>query len=75
MHESSTYQAIIEEGRTKGLIEGLQGTLLRLGRIRFGRPTKATTTALNGITDPDRLQRMTERLLTVTSWRELLETP
>jgi hypothetical protein len=71
MRESSTYQYILDEGRT----EAAQRILLRLGRKRFGEPDESTRTVLKGITDPDRLEALTERLLDVTSWKELLEIP
>jgi predicted transposase YdaD len=79
MKESSTYQAILAEGRTEGRLEGrieaLKNTLLRLGRHRFrSPPDDAVQAAIQAITDEGRLERMTERLLTVSSWQELLET-
>ncbi len=79
MKDSVTYQAIVEEGREKGLIEGrVEGrveALLRLGRIRWGDPKEAQRQDLERIVDIDRLERMTERLLQAGSWQELLETP
>ncbi len=87
MKESSTYQAILAEGRTEGRIEGrtegriegrieaLQKTLLRLGRQQFHNPpSEAVQAAIQAIQDEGRLERMTDRLLTVSSWQELLET-
>jgi hypothetical protein len=71
MHESSAYQLILDEGR----IDALQKTLLRQGRRRFGPPTEAATTTVNGITDLERLERKTERLFDVSNWQELLDTP
>jgi hypothetical protein len=71
MHESDTYQAILDEGR----VEGAQRTLLHLGRKKFGEPEEATRRALLGITDLDRLDRLSERLLEVATWQGLLETP
>ena len=68
MHESDTYQAILDEGHARGV----QATLLRQGRKRFGEPDEATRQALLAITDPERLDLLTERLLDVTSWQELL---
>jgi predicted transposase YdaD len=70
MHESDTYQAILDEGRA----EGAQRTLLHLGRKKFGEPEEATRRALLGITDLERLDRLTERLLDVATWQQLLET-
>jgi predicted transposase YdaD len=71
MHESDTYQAILDEGE----VRGLQNTLLRLGRIRFGAPKPATRQAIQAITDIKRLRHLTERLLRVSTWEELLQTP
>ena len=71
MRESSTYQAILDEGR----VEALQRTLLRLGRIRFGNASQATEQSIQAITDIVRLEQLTERLLLVSSWQELLQTP
>ncbi len=71
MRESVTYQAIVEEG----VVRARQEVLLQLGRRRFGSPSTAIETALRGITDPDRLTRLTDALLDVSSWEELLATP
>ena len=75
MKESVTYQAIVEEGKIEGKIEARQEDLLRLGRRRFGSPSKAAQSALNQITDLDRLDRFIDRLLDASSWEELLATP
>jgi hypothetical protein len=47
MHESDTYQAILDEGG----IRELHRTLLRLGRKRFGDPDPATQAALTTINE------------------------
>lgn len=75
MKESVTYQAIVEEGETKGAIRARQEDLLLLGRKRFGAPSPASEAALRGISDPDRLARLIDALLEVSSWDELLATP
>ena len=79
MKDSVTYQAIIEEGEAmgeaKGEIKGMRRTIFRQGQVRFGVPGEAIRAALNAITDLDRLERMSERLLTASSWQELLDTP
>jgi hypothetical protein len=75
MRESSGYQLILEEGRVEGRVDGVRSMLLHQGRIKFGKPTKATTAALEAITDLRRLQRIGERLLAASSWQDLLETP
>jgi hypothetical protein len=71
MRESTTYQFILDEGRA----EGSQRVLLRQGRKRFGEPDAATQALLRAVTDLDRLDRMAERILEVSSWQELLQTP
>jgi predicted transposase YdaD len=83
MKESSTYQAILAEGRTEGRTEGriegrieaLKKTLFRLGNQRFhSPPDEAVQAAIQAITEEGRLERMTERLLIVSNWQELLAT-
>ena len=58
MRESSTYQAILNEGR----VEALQKMLLRQGRHRFGSASKAVQAEIAAITNVERLERMTEAL-------------
>ena len=70
MKESVTYQAIVEEGKVKAR----QEDLLQLGRRRFGMLNPVAETALRGITDADRLARLIDALLDVSSWEELLAT-
>ena len=70
MKESVTYQAIVEEGK----VEARQEVLLQLGRRRFGMPNPSSEMVLRGITDPDRLARLIDALLEVSSWEELLAT-
>jgi len=71
MRESDTYQAILDEGR----VESSQRTLLRLVRKRLGDPDEATQNTILGINDLDRLDRLLDRYLEVTTWQELLLTP
>ena len=68
MEESSTYQLIEERGERKALIR----TLLRLGRKKIGEPDAATIASIERLTDVDRVQALTERILDVTTWQELL---
>jgi len=71
MEESTTYQAILEEGA----LRALRKALLRLGHKRFqGTPT-AVKKAVAAITDPERLDELTLRLLDAASWEELLGLP
>jgi hypothetical protein len=80
MKESSTYQAILEEGRQEGLLEGRgQGALaeakkvLRLqGDESFGTPDARTAAAIERINDLLRLEDLLRRVHSVSSWQELL---
>jgi hypothetical protein len=73
VRESDTYMAIIDEGR----LDEAKRILLRLGRKRFGPPTEAVEAFLSAFTedDIDRLEQLGERLLDVSSWQDLLDTP
>jgi predicted transposase YdaD len=84
MKESSTYQAILEEGRaeghTKGLAEGqTRGALTEARRLlrifgdgEFGPPDAPTAAAIEGIADLAQLEDLVRRLRTARSWQELL---
>lgn len=71
MEESATYQAII----TRGKLQEAQKLLLQLGTKRFGPPSAATRAAIEAITEVERLEQLTERLLDASSWDQLLATP
>jgi len=84
MKESSTYQAIKEEGRREGREEArregrremARRILLRLGEDRFGgRPTAAQEVAIAAITDLERLEELVLRAGHVDSWAQLLNPP
>lgn len=71
MHASSTYQYILDEGR----VAEARRILLLIGEVRFGAADEASSAALEAIADLGRLERMSKRLLSVSSWQELLATP
>jgi len=75
MHDSSAFTLYEEKGRQKGREEGMQKMLLRQGSHRFGTPDEATVAAVQAVHDVDRLERMTDAILTVRSWHKLLATP
>ena len=75
MRESSGYQIILDEGRIEGEIRGVRATILRQGRKRFGSPGEAVESALQAITDLERLGRMSERVLDASDWQDLAATP
>ena len=62
----------LEEGLEKGKITGARTILLRLGEVRFGKPDKSIRAAIEAIDDLDRLEKLTERILSAKSWRELI---
>lgn len=75
MRESSTYQAILEEGHAKGRElgkqEGERNALILVAKRRLGMPD----TTIQGILDHaslERLQAWLERVTEVESWQELL---
>jgi hypothetical protein len=72
MKESTTYQAIKEEGR----LEELREDIRRLGERKFhsSPPTHAQTT-LDGILHLEQLKQLLERILDVGSWDELIAAP
>jgi hypothetical protein len=76
MKESSTYQAILEEGRQEGRSEGAVAEakkLLRaLGSRRFGDPDSQSIAAIERIADLALLEDLCNRLDSAGSWQELL---
>ncbi len=76
MKESVTYQAILEEGEmkgmAKGLAKGMREILLRQGRRHLGVPDAATLARLEAIMDIQRLEQLSDRILDVSTWEELL---
>jgi predicted transposase YdaD len=82
MRESSTYQAILEEGREEGREQGReQGRVtegrqivLELGTDKFGPPSATTVGTLEQIDDLAVLHRLARGILRTASWQELLAT-
>lgn len=79
MKESTTYQAILEEGEEKGRREGALAEarrfLLELGEDTFGPPPAHVTAAVEAITDVARLEALGKRLRHADSWDDLLRLP
>jgi hypothetical protein len=76
MKESSMYQALLEEGRAEGRIEGAMveaRKLLRLlGDDAFGLPDARTAALIERLNNLARLEDLLQRLLTVRSWQKLI---
>ena len=74
MRDSSTYQAILEEGRAEGRVKEARELLLDLGTRRFGPPDASIRAAVEAIADHERLHALAARLFDAASWRDLLTT-
>lgn len=57
----------------RGRIREARSLLLRVGSKKFGRPTPAHELAINELTDLARLEALSEKLLDVTTWDDLLD--
>jgi predicted transposase YdaD len=75
MEKSTTYQWILEQGREQGALRELKKTLLLMGRQQFPSTPRAAKAAIEAITDLARLEELSVRLLTASSWEELLGLP
>lgn len=85
MKDSTTYRAILAEGKAEGKAEGrvegkaegraeeARSLLLRLGAKRLGKPDETVQAHLATVADVDELERLIERLLEVENWAELLQ--
>jgi len=79
MKESSTYQAILAEGRAEGLELGIAlgkvaeaKKVLRLQGVgAFGRPSAAIAAAIERMTDLAHLEALLRRVRTAESWQDL----
>jgi hypothetical protein len=60
------------KGVAKGEAEGIRRTIILLGEKRLGAPDAKTLESLQSINDLERLRRITDRLLDVETWQELL---
>lgn len=83
MKESSTYQAILEKGYVEayaeayyeGMLAEAKRILRLLGDDAFGPPDARTAARIERINDVARLEELVMRMLTATSWQELLRRP
>jgi predicted transposase YdaD len=73
MQESTTYQAILRQGR----VTGERQLLIRQGTKKFGPPDTAILAAIESIRDVERLESLGERILDsdVRDWNSLLGGP
>jgi hypothetical protein len=62
----------VDQYEDAGRMRTARRVLLSHGRQLFGEPTVKTVKTLNAIDDPDRLDRMTDVILSLKSWKALL---
>jgi hypothetical protein len=76
MKESSTYQAILEEGRNEGRTEGAVSEAKKVLRLQgdpvFGAPDARTAALIDRLSDLAQLEEVLTRVRTANSWQELL---
>ena len=60
------------EGRTEGELTGTLNTLVRIGTRKFGAPRPEILTQLNAFESVTELEAITDRVLEMSSWDELL---
>jgi hypothetical protein len=65
---SSTYHMLLDRGR----IDEARKLVLRWDQSRFGPPDEPTRKAIETNNDLEQLERLSDRLLDVSSWTELL---
>ena len=71
LEDSSALEYFTERAEARAF----RAVLLMQGEQRFGPPGEAVSSSLQQLDDPQRLKRMTQRILQVNSWDELLATP
>jgi predicted transposase YdaD len=75
IEESTVYQGILRKGKAIGRIEEARKTLLRQGRKRLGPPNEQIEAAITALNDLDRLNDLSESIVDVTTWDELMASP
>lgn len=72
MKESSTYQAILEEGRGEGAVAEAKKVLRLQGDDAFGAPNARIAAAIERINDLAQLEDLLRHVRSATSWQDLL---
>jgi predicted transposase YdaD len=75
MEESTTYQAILEEGALRGALQEARKNLLLVGHARFRGTPPAVRKTIEAISDVAHLEDLLVRSQEATSWQELLGLP
>ena len=69
LEKSSYFEWLEEQAR----IQQARDTLLRQGRIQFGPPGRQISRQIKAIRSLEHLVELSERLLKVSTWTELLD--
>jgi predicted transposase YdaD len=75
MKESSTYQAILEEGREEGAVAEAKKVLRLLGDDAFGPPNARLSAVIDRLGELSQLEDLLKRLPSAESWQDLLGPP
>ena len=73
MKESATYQAILDEGETKGCLYDAKRVLLITSKERLGQAPLNVLEAIEAIYSVERLEDLAKQALRATSWEDLLD--
>jgi hypothetical protein len=65
-------ETLTAEGRIQGMVATLRKTILRGGEFRFGPAPEHVQSFFMALADLELLERMTEQVLEIPSWQELL---
>src|SRR5207248_1225546 len=71
MKESSTYQAILEEGRAEGAVAEAKKVLRLQGDEAFGPPDARTAAVIERLNNLPQLEDVLKRFRTAGSWQDL----
>ena len=76
MRDSVVYQAILQEGMERGVVQGIEqgklDSLLLVSRKRLGEPSVQTVEKLHTLPS-SKLEELLVRLFEVETWAELLK--
>jgi predicted transposase YdaD len=75
MKESSTYQAIVQEGRDEGAIAEVKKLLRLIGEEAFGPPDAATRAVIERLNNLERLEGLVKRARAADDWADLVGRP
>lgn len=75
MKESSTYQAIMDEGRTEGAVAEARRLLRLIGDDAFGPPDARSAALIERLEALDHLEELIKKVRTAASWNDLLGKP